>query len=89
MAVNIVVPESVHWSEVEALVREAGGELVEAVAYKETYRNPDKIGPGNKSLVFSLQLRSSRGTLTNEEADGVRDRVVAMLEKQLGAALRA
>jgi phenylalanyl-tRNA synthetase beta chain len=86
---NIVVPESVHWSEMEALVRQSGGELVETVAYKETYRNPDKIGAGNKSLVFSLQLRSARGTLTNEEADGVRDRIVAVLEKQLGAALRA
>jgi phenylalanyl-tRNA synthetase beta chain len=86
---NIVVAESVHWSEVEALVRESGGELVETIAYKETYRNPDKIGAGNKSLVFSLQLRSARGTLTNEEADGVRDRIVAVLEKQLGAALRS
>jgi phenylalanyl-tRNA synthetase beta chain len=86
---NIVVPESVHWSEVEALVRASGGELVETVAYKETYRNPDKLGAGNKSLVFSLQLRSARGTLTNEEADGVRDRIVTVLEKQLGAALRA
>jgi phenylalanyl-tRNA synthetase beta chain len=86
---NIVVPEGVHWSEVAALVRESGGELVEQVAYKETYRNLDKLGAGNKSLVFSLQLRSATGTLTNEEADAVRDRVVGVLEKQLGAALRA
>ena len=86
---NIVIPESVHWSEVAALVRESGGELVESVAYQETYRNVERLGAGNKSLMFSLQLRSATATLTNEEADGVRDRVVATLSERLGAALRA
>jgi phenylalanyl-tRNA synthetase beta chain len=86
---NIVIPESVHWSEVAALVRESGGELVESVAYQETYRNAERLGAGNKSLMFSLQLRSATGTLTNEEADAVRNRIVATLSERLGAALRA
>jgi phenylalanyl-tRNA synthetase beta chain len=86
---NIVVPESIHWAEVAALVRESGGELVETVAYQETYRHAEKIGPGAKSLMFSLQLRSAAGTLTNEEADALRDRIVGVLHHQLGAALRA
>ena len=47
------------------------------------------LGAGNKSLVFSLQLRSTSGTLTNEEADAVRDRIVAVLAERVGAALRA
>jgi phenylalanyl-tRNA synthetase beta chain len=86
---NIVVREAVHWAEVEALVRESGGGMVEAIAYKETYRHPEKVGAGNKSLMFSLQLRSAAGTLTNEEADAVRDRIVNVLASQFGAALRA
>jgi phenylalanyl-tRNA synthetase beta chain len=86
---NVIVPESVHWAEVEALVRESGGELLEAVDYQETYRHAEHIGAGKKSLLFSLQLRSSQGTLTNEEADAVRDRIVETLARQVGAALRA
>lgn len=86
---NVIVPEGVHWAEVEALVRESGGPLVETVAYQETYRHEQHIGPGKKSLLLSLQLRSDKGTLTNEEADAVRDRIVAALAERLGAALRA
>jgi phenylalanyl-tRNA synthetase beta chain len=87
--INIVVSDSVHWAEVAALVRETGGELVEAVEYQETYRHPERVGAGKKSLMFSLQLRSSTATLTNEEADAARDRIVATLARQVGAALRA
>ncbi len=86
---NIVVPESVHWSEVNALVRQAGGKLVESVSYQETYRHPEKVGAGRKSIMFSLQLRSDAGTLTNEEADDVRGSMVQLLHEQLGAELRA
>jgi phenylalanyl-tRNA synthetase beta chain len=87
--VNIVVAESVRWAEVEQLVRTAGGEVLEAVEYQETYRDPQRLGVDRKSLLFSLQLRSSSGTLTNEEADGVRDRIVTLLGQQVGAELRA
>ncbi|HYO24925.1 MAG TPA: phenylalanine--tRNA ligase subunit beta [Lacipirellulaceae bacterium] len=86
---NVVVPDSIHWAEVEALVRQSGGPLVESVAYQETYRDEQRLGGGNKSLMFSLQLRSDRGTLTNEEADAVRDRIVAVLAERMGAALRS
>ncbi|HEX6963739.1 MAG TPA: phenylalanine--tRNA ligase subunit beta, partial [Lacipirellula sp.] len=87
--VNIVVPETVHWAEVADLVRVAGGEVLEAVEYRETYRDPQRLGGGRKSLLFSVQLRSNSGTLTNEQADGVRDRIVRLLGEQVGGELRA
>jgi phenylalanyl-tRNA synthetase beta chain len=86
---NVVFDEAVRWADVERIVRSTGGEPLESVEYQDTYRNPERIGAGKKSVVFSLQLRSATGTLTNEEADAVRDRIVAALEKQLGGALRA
>jgi phenylalanyl-tRNA synthetase beta chain len=87
--VNIVVPEETRWAEVESLAREAGGELVESIAFRETYRNAERLGAGRKSLLFSLQLRSATATLTSEEADAVRERIVALLGQQLGGKLRA
>jgi phenylalanyl-tRNA synthetase beta chain len=86
---NIVVPESVRWAAAEQLVRTAGGEWLEAVEYRETYRDPKRLGEGRKSLLFSIQLRSGTGTLTNEQADATRDRIVGLLAEQLGAELRA
>jgi phenylalanyl-tRNA synthetase beta chain len=87
--VNIIVDESIRWAEVERLVVEAGGELVESVQYRETYRDPQRLGPDKKSLLFSLQLRSASATLTNDQADGVRERIVTLLAQQLDAELRA
>jgi phenylalanyl-tRNA synthetase beta chain len=85
---NMVLDEAVRWADVEQIVRVTGGDTLEEVAYQDTYRNAARIGAGKKSVVFSLKLRSATGTLTSEEADGVRDRVVAALAKQVGGVLR-
>jgi phenylalanyl-tRNA synthetase beta chain len=86
---NIVFDEAVRWAEVERIVRAEGGETLESLEYQDTYRNPERIGGGKKSVVFSFALRSASGTLTSEEADAVRDRIVAALTRQLGGTLRS
>lgn len=84
---NLVVAESVRWNELEAIVRKSGGECVEAVEYRETYRDPQKDGAQKKRLFFSIVLRSADRTLTHEEADSVRGSVVTACHQQLGATL--
>jgi phenylalanyl-tRNA synthetase beta chain len=86
---NIVVDEQVVWSDVERIVLQSCGELLESLSFQEEYRSTDKLGSGKKSLLFSIQLRSATGTLTNEEADKIRDGVVAELAKELGGQLRS
>ncbi len=86
---NLVVDENIQWADAERIVRAGCGELLESLTFQEEYRSADKLGPGKKSLLFSIQLRSASGTLTNEEADKVRDAVVAALTKELGGQLRA
>ncbi|QDU90530.1 Phenylalanine--tRNA ligase beta subunit [Pirellulimonas nuda] len=87
---NVVFDLGVHWSEVERIAREVGGDVVEAVTFQDdSYRDPQQLGPGKKSVLFSVVLRKPDGTLTSEEADGVRDRIVAALGKELGGSLRA
>jgi phenylalanyl-tRNA synthetase beta chain len=87
--INLVVEEKTVWADVERIVRAGCGNLLEALSFQEEYRSADKLGPGKKSLLFSIQLRSATGTLTNEEADQVRDKVVAALGKEVGGQLRA
>ncbi len=86
---NLVVDEQVLWSDVETIVRAESGDLLESIAFQETYRDAEKIGAGKKSLLFSIQLRSAEGTLTNEQADGVREKIVAQVGQKLGGQLRA
>ena len=86
---NLVVSEEVRWGDVERIVRTTGGELLESIAFQETYRDAERLGGNKKSLLFSIQLRSAEGTLTNEQADAVRERIVAAAGSELGAELRA
>jgi phenylalanyl-tRNA synthetase beta chain len=74
---NLIVDESVRWADLAATVRAAAGPLLETLRFQEIYRDQQKDGADKKRLLFSISLRSADRTLTNEEADGVRDRIVA------------
>jgi phenylalanyl-tRNA synthetase beta chain len=87
--VNLVVDESVRWSSVATLVRQTGGKLLEGLEYAQTYRHPQQLGEGKKSLLMTLTFRKPEGTLTSEETDQLRDRIVAACQEKLGAHLRA
>jgi phenylalanyl-tRNA synthetase beta chain len=86
---NLVVAESVRWADVAATVREHGGPCFESLEYRDTYRDAERLGGDKKSLLFSIALRSSDGTLTSQQADEVRDRIVAACQKKHAAELRA
>ncbi len=86
---NLVVAEAVRWADVEQIVRREGGELLELLEYQDTWRDDKRLGAGRKSLLFRLTLRSQSETLTSEQADALRDRIVAQLAKELGGELRA
>lgn len=87
--INLVVDESVRWAEVAATVRAEGGPYLESLDYRDTYRDPQRLGAGKKSLLFTINLRSKEGTLTSQQADEIRDRVVAACRQRYGAELRA
>lgn len=84
---NLIVDESVRWSALAETVRHAGGVCLESVQYRETYRDPQKDGPGRKRLFFSVTFRSAERTLTNEEADQIRQAVVAACRQHHAAVL--
>jgi phenylalanyl-tRNA synthetase beta chain len=86
---NLVVDESVPWADVAATVTAAAAPFAENLEFQDVYRDEKRLGPGKKSLLMTLTLRSQSGTLTNEEADQVRTRVVEACGKAHGAQLRA
>lgn len=86
---NLVVDESVEWADVAHTAGEAAAPYAEELRYQDVYRDHQRLGAGKKSLLLTITLRSATGTLTNEQADEVRARVVAACRKAHGAELRA
>lgn len=83
----IVVDERVTAGEIEAVLRQAGGELLAETRLFDVYRG-DPIPAGRKSLAFSLAYQAADRTLTDAEAARLRSRIVKALEAELGAKLR-
>jgi len=86
--INLVVGDGIRWAELAATVQTAAGDCFEALDYRDTYRDAERLGPGKKSLLMTLSLRSKSGTLTNQQADEIRDRIVACATREHGAQLR-
>ena len=87
--VNLVVAESIRWADVAATVHSAAGADLERLVYQDTYRDPERLGAGRKSLLMTLTMRRGDRTLTSAEADAVRDAVVAACVAKHGAQLRS
>jgi len=87
--INFEVAQDVRWAELAETVRQSAGALLEDIRYLETYRDVERLGADKKSLVFRLVLRCHDGTLTNEEADKVRQQVQDACDEQHGAVLRS
>ncbi len=86
---NLVVDESVAWADISNTAREAAQPFAEQLQLVDVYRDAQRLGPGKKSLLVSLVLRSGSGTLTGDEADAAQKRVVAACQQAHGAQLRA
>ena len=54
----------------------------------DVYRGA-QIGAGRKSLAYSLSFRSPDKTLTSEQANRQRDRIVQALREAYGAEIRS
>ncbi len=86
--IAVIVDEGVPASRVEDLIRQTGGKSLSSVHLFDVYRG-DQVGPGKKSLAYSLAYQSTEKTLTDAEAAAIRNRIVRRLEQEVGARLRS
>ena len=85
--IAVVVPDDVSSEEVVALVREAGGELVENVGLFDLYRGP-QIPQGSRSLAFAVTYRDPSRTLSDEAVSVKHQDIQDALAVRFGASLR-
>jgi phenylalanyl-tRNA synthetase beta chain len=84
----IVADASVLSAQVEQTIRAAAGELLENLALFDVYSGP-QVGEGKRSLAYRLSLRASDRTLSDKDVARLRGKIVAALERELGASIRA
>jgi len=83
-----VVDEDVLAGELVAAAREAAGPELRAVRVFDVYRG-DPIPAGRKSVALHVSFQSPERTLSDDDARGLRESIVAALAERFGAELRA
>jgi len=84
----VVVDDAVASTKVRDVIAGAGAPEVVSVRLFDVYRG-EQVGEGQKSLAFALELRAEAGTMTDEEAVVVRDRILPALQERTGGTIRA
>ncbi|HWQ77723.1 MAG TPA: phenylalanine--tRNA ligase subunit beta [Anaerovoracaceae bacterium] len=85
--IALLVKEDVYIAEMENVIREAAGKLLESVALFDIYRGK-QVQEGRKSVAFTLTYRAADRTLTDEEVVKVHQKVLGALKEKLDAVLR-
>ncbi|MDX6551190.1 MAG: phenylalanyl-tRNA synthetase beta chain, partial [Gaiellales bacterium] len=71
-----------------AVISDAAGELLSSAEVFDVYEGP-QVGEGRRSLAVHLVFQAGDRTLTDAEANAVRERIVAAVSERLGGELRA
>ena len=82
----VVLDKAIPQGEVIKIIRQRGGKLLESCELFDCYEGI-QVGPGKKSLAYSLCFRSAEGTLTDEDIDKQMKKILNGL-LNVGAELR-
>jgi phenylalanyl-tRNA synthetase beta chain len=83
----LLVPDAVRAGDVERVIRNNGGELLERLALFDEYRGPG-LPPGTRSLAWRLTFRDVSRTLRDKEIEGRTNKILRALEGELGVRQR-
>jgi phenylalanyl-tRNA synthetase beta chain len=86
--VAFMVPPGVADADLEAVLREAAGELLARLTLFDAYEGPP-LPPGHRNLAYRVALQAADRTLTDRDGTAVRDRMAAAARERLQATLRA
>jgi phenylalanyl-tRNA synthetase beta chain len=85
--IALLADEGVPVAEIESIARGSGAGLLESVKLFDVYRG-EQIEQGKKSLAFNLVYRAEDRTLTDEEVNGVHEKILGRIAEKTGATLR-
>ena len=85
--VAFLVPPGVAASDLEAALREAGGDLLTRLTLFDAYQGPP-LPPGHRNLAYRVALQAADRTLTDADGAAIRDRMAALAAARTEAVLR-
>ena len=83
----LVVPDSVRAGDVERVIRNNGGELLERLVLFDEFRGAG-LPAGTRSLAWRLTFRDATRTLRDKEIEGRTNKILRALEGELGVRQR-
>ena len=85
--IAVVVKESVRVGDMLETIEKTGGKILEDAKLFDVYRGA-KLPEDAKSVAFSLTLRASDRTLTDQEIQAAMDKILRALQREFGAEIR-
>ncbi|MBO5444068.1 MAG: phenylalanine--tRNA ligase subunit beta [Muribaculaceae bacterium] len=83
----LLLDAATQFAAVEACTRKAGGKLLRDVRLFDVYEGKN-LPAGKKSYAVSFTIQDAEKTLQDKQIDGMMDKVIKSLQKELGAELR-
>ena len=85
---SVVLADGVQFAQVEDVIRSLGVAELQSIEALDLFRG-GQIPAGRYSLMIRVTFQSAEATFTDAQLNDLSSRIVAALEKQLGAMLRA
>lgn len=85
--IALVVKDDIAASDVEAVIRKAGGDIVREVTLFDVYTG-DSIPAGHKSLAYAIKYQGDE-TLSDKLVKKTRKKIIGAAKHQIGAELRS
>ncbi len=85
--IAVVLDESISSSRIVREIEDIKSPFIEEIEIFDVFRG-GQVPLGRKSVAVSITLRANDRTLTDEEINGVQDKIIKRFEKSLGAQLR-
>lgn len=73
--------------EIETVIKKAGGSLLTNIEVFDVYTG-ENVGENEKSIAYSLTFNDSKKTLTDEEINGIFEKIITTVENKCGVTLR-
>ena len=83
----VLVDTTVTFAEIERLAFAADKKIVKRVELFDVYEGK-KLPEGKKSYAFAIYMQDETKTMNDKQTDGIMKKIIASVEKQLGAELR-
>jgi phenylalanyl-tRNA synthetase beta chain len=86
--VSLLLDASIPAGRIHDVITGTGEALVTGAWLLEDFRDEDKLGAGNKSMLWAIAYRSPERTLTDAEVDRAHEAIVVRLVENLPAQRR-